>query len=73
MRRIAKSRKAVRTHGEEGGPESRFDFLLKAGEVAKVCIAPHSPRQSPDVERLIGSIRRDLLDHAIVFNERHLL
>jgi hypothetical protein len=24
------------------------------------------------VERLIGSIRRDCLDHIIVFNERHL-
>jgi putative transposase len=37
-----------------------------------VRIAPQSPWQHPYVERLIGSIRRDLLDHVIVFNERHL-
>lgn len=38
----------------------------------EVLIAPQSPWQNPYVERLIGSIRRDLLDHVIVFNERHL-
>ena len=35
-------------------------------------IAPRSPWQNPYVERIIGSIRRDCLDHVIVFNERHL-
>ena len=35
-------------------------------------IAPRSPWQNGYVERLIGSIRRDLLDHVIVFGERHL-
>jgi hypothetical protein len=35
-------------------------------------IAPRSPWQSPYVERLIGSIRRDCLDHVIVLNEKHL-
>ena len=34
--------------------------------------APRSPWQNPYVERLIGSIRRDCLDHVIVLNERHL-
>jgi len=34
--------------------------------------APHSPWQNPHVERVIGSIRRECLDHVIVFNERHL-
>jgi hypothetical protein len=41
--------------------------------IEEVLIAPRSPWQSPYVERLIGTIRRDLLDHVIVFNERHLL
>jgi putative transposase len=27
---------------------------------------------APYVERLIGSIRRDVIDHVIVLNERHL-
>ena len=34
--------------------------------------APHSSWQNPYVERVIGSIRRECLDHIIVFNERHL-
>ena len=40
--------------------------------IAEVLIASRSPWQSPYVERLIGSIRRECLDHLIVFNERHL-
>jgi putative transposase len=35
-------------------------------------IAPRSPWQNPMVERLIGSIRRECLDHVIVLNEHHL-
>ena len=34
--------------------------------------APRSPWQNAFVERVIGSIRRDCLDHVIVLNERHL-
>ncbi len=35
-------------------------------------IAPRSPRQNAYVERLIGSIRRECIDHVIVFGETHL-
>jgi hypothetical protein len=38
----------------------------------EVLIAARSPWQNPFVERLIGSIRRECLDHVIVVNERHL-
>jgi putative transposase len=34
--------------------------------------APHSPWQNPYVERLIGTLRRDCLDHVVVLNETHL-
>jgi transposase InsO family protein len=34
--------------------------------------APRSPWQNGHVERLIGSIRRECLDHVVVFGERHL-
>jgi putative transposase len=40
--------------------------------IEEVVIAPRSPWQNPYVERLIGSIRRDCLDHVIVLHERHL-
>jgi hypothetical protein len=38
----------------------------------EVLTAPRSPWQSPYVERLIGSIRRECLDHIVVFNESSL-
>ena len=34
--------------------------------------APQSPWQNPYVERLIGSIRRDCLNHFVILNARHL-
>ncbi len=40
--------------------------------VGEVIIAPRSPWQNPYVERVIGSIRGDFLDHVIILNERHL-
>jgi hypothetical protein len=40
--------------------------------IEEVLIAPWSPWQNPYVERLIGSIRRECLDHVIVLHERHL-
>ncbi len=41
--------------------------------IEQVVIAYRSPWQPPYVERLIGSIPRECLDHFIVLNERHLL
>ncbi len=38
----------------------------------EVITAPASPWQNPYVERVIGSIRRELLDHVVVLNEKHL-
>ena len=35
-------------------------------------ITARSPWQNGYAERLIGSIRRDCLDHVVVFGERHL-
>ncbi len=40
--------------------------------IEEVVTAPRSPWQSPFVERVIGSIRRECLDNVIVLNERHL-
>ena len=35
-------------------------------------ISPRSPWQNPYAERLIGTLRRDCLDHTLVFGARHL-
>jgi transposase InsO family protein len=40
--------------------------------IKEVVTAPRSPWQNPYVERLIGSIRRECLDHIIIFSEHHL-
>ncbi len=40
--------------------------------IAEVIIAYRSPWQTPYVERLIGSIRRECLNLVIVLNEAHL-
>jgi putative transposase len=40
--------------------------------IEEVITAPHSPRQNAYVERVIGSIRRECLDHVLVLSEEHL-
>jgi transposase InsO family protein len=40
--------------------------------ISQVISSPSSPWQNPYAERLIGSIRRECLDHVIVFNQTHL-
>ena len=45
---------------------------LRAMGIRDRPITPRSPRQNGHVERLIGSIRRECLDHVVVLGERHL-
>jgi putative transposase len=49
-----------------------FQQRIQHMGIEEVTIAPRSPWQNPHAERLIGSIRRDVLDHVIVLNDRHL-
>ena len=49
-----------------------FRQRVKNMGIKEVITAARSPWQNPFVERLIGSIRRDCLDHVIVLNESHL-
>jgi transposase InsO family protein len=49
-----------------------FRQRVKGMGVGEVLTAPHSPWQNPFAERLIGSIRRECLDHVLVLGERHL-
>ena len=46
---------------------------LKHMGIKEVVISPRSPWQNPFVERAIGSIRRECLDHVIVLSEARLI
>jgi len=49
-----------------------FCNRVEAMGIREVITAPRSPWQNAYVERVIGSIRRECLDHIVIFNERHL-
>ena len=49
-----------------------FRRRVKGMRIDEVLTAPHSPWQNPFAERLIGSVRRECLDHVVVLDERHL-
>jgi putative transposase len=51
---------------------SYFCNRIEAMGIKEVVTAPRSPWQNGYVERVIGSIRRECLDHIVIFNERHL-
>jgi len=58
-----------------GAPRIHGDaFRAQAAnlQISEVLAAPRSPWQTPYVESLIGSIRRECLDHIIVINESSL-
>jgi putative transposase len=50
----------------------QFRHRVKSMNIEEVVIAPHSPWQNPFAERVIGSIRRECLNHVLVVGERHL-
>ena len=58
-------------------PRSRsrehMEATTKTMGIEEVLTAPRSPWQNAFVERFIGSVRRECLDHVIVFNEAGLL
>ena len=56
----------------DGSYGAYFCSRVEAMGIAEVITAPRSPWQNAYVERVIGSIRRECLDHILVFNERHL-
>jgi Integrase core domain len=46
--------------------------ILSKDRIRDRPISPRSPWQNAYVERLIGTLRRDCLDHVLIFGERHL-
>ena len=56
----------LRDRDKSYGPA--FRHRVRAMGITAVITAPRSPWQNPYAERLIGSIRREYLDHVIIFN-----
>ncbi len=51
----------------------RFRRMVKVLGVEEVVTAARSPWQNAYAERLIGSLRRECLDHVVILGELHLL
>ena len=49
-----------------------FRHRVRATGIRDRPISPRSPWQNPYVERAIGTLRRECLDHVLIFGERHL-
>ena len=56
----------------DGAYGQTFKDRVRAMGIRDRPISPRSPWQNPYVERLIGTLRRDCLDHVLIFGERHL-
>jgi len=56
----------------DGAYEEAFRRRVSAIGIRDRPTAPRSPWQNGHVERLVGSIRRECLDHTIIFGEAHL-
>jgi putative transposase len=55
-------------HDRDGSYGGQFHEAANRMGICEVLTAPQSPWQNPYVERLIGSIRRECLDHVIVLH-----
>jgi putative transposase len=56
----------------DGSYGEKFHEATQWLGIREILTAPRSPWQNPYVERLIGSIRRECLDHVIVISESSL-
>jgi Integrase core domain len=57
--------------GDEGLDGVAVTRRMRAMGIRDRPITPRSPWQNGHVERLIGSVRRDCLDHVVVLGESH--
>src|SRR3954452_2186512 len=64
------ARYLIRDRDSIYGTEVRL--RIKSLGMEEILTAPRSPWQNPYAERLIGSIRRECLNHYIILNARHL-
>ena len=63
------SRPRLRWRDRDGKFGDEFNRRVSALDIEQVLTSRRSPWQNPYVERVIGSIRRECLDHLIIFGE----
>jgi transposase InsO family protein len=56
----------------DGAYGQAFTSRIRAMGIRDRPISPRSPWQNPYVERPIGALRRECLDHVLIYGERHL-
>jgi transposase InsO family protein len=56
----------------DGAYGQAFTHRVRGMGIRDRLIAARSPWQNPYVERLIGTLRRECLDHVLIFDEQHL-
>ena len=49
-----------------------FDAVLADAGITACKIPPRSPRANAYAERFVGTVRREVTDHMLIFGERHL-
>ncbi|MGW7696499.1 integrase core domain-containing protein [Streptomyces asiaticus] len=57
----------------DGKYAESFDAVFEAEGIETVKAAPQSPRMNAHCERVIGTLRREALDHLLLWNEHHAL
>jgi transposase InsO family protein len=63
---------AYLVHDNDGAYGQVFRRRVRAMGIRDRPISPRSPWQNPYAERLIGTLRRDCLDHVLIFGVQHL-
>jgi putative transposase len=49
-----------------------FDAVFHAADIKIITTAPQAPRANAICERLVGTLRRELLDRTLITGEQHL-
>ena len=60
-------------HDRDASFTAAFNAVFQAGGARVVRSAIQAPRMNSIMERWIGSCRRELLDRALIWNQRHLM
>jgi putative transposase len=55
----------------DGKYSQAFDAVFQTDQLPVIKSAPQAPRMNAHCERIIGTIRRELLDHILILGEAH--